>query len=293
MPVFIPSAVWAESAAVVDSPSAAQRPVPESGSIANGAYSNPYFGLTWHLPSGWAKDLDGPPPSQLGYYVLQALDAPKEDNVSVLIAAQDLFFAAKPLADAAEMTEDFKRSIASRPKMVIDQGPVPVTIGGETFQRVDYSAGGLYRTWLATDRRCHVVIFNLTASDRKAVDRAVEALGQLSLTRQITGGSAAADTDSVPVCIKDYITPETTVSKTDVPEIGPFGIKIPVRLIIGADGKVQAAHVISGSDAQRDGIGKAVMSWVFKPYLVNGQPVEIETGISFDFLGRENPNTGH
>jgi hypothetical protein len=292
MSVFIPSAVLAQPAASVDSPSA-QIPVPEAGSTANSAYSNSYFGLTWHLPSGWTKALDGPPPSQLGYYALQSLDAPKEDNVSVLIAAQDLFFSAKPLADAAEMTQDFKRSIETRPKMVIDKGPVAVTIGGESFHRVDYSAGGLYRTWLATDRRCHVVIFNVTGADRPAVDRAVDSLSQMSLTHQVSDQSAVAGSEKVPACIKDYITPETTVSKTDVPEIGPFGQKVPVRLTIGTDGKARNIHVIAASDAQREGLTKMLMAWVFKPHLVNGQPAEVETGISFDFLGKENPNTGH
>jgi hypothetical protein len=257
-------------------------PDPDSGSVSGGAYANEYFGLSVPLPPGWSEGLAGPPPSRLGYYVLAAFDGTKADGASLLITAQDLFFGAKPFADAAEMTADFRTVMAGRPGMVIDSGPAGVTIGGQAFQRVDYHAGGLYRVWLATDLRCHVIIFNITGRDRAAVDGVARGLDAIPLRRPV----AAKGTDavsSIPVCLKDYVTAQTLRHKVDPAPIDTTGVKLPVRIIIGTDGHVRHVHVISASPAQRAAIVEALMQWEFTPYEVAGRPSEVETGLVFSF----------
>jgi periplasmic protein TonB len=54
-----------------------------------------------------------------------------------------------------------------------------------------------------------------------------------------------------------------------------------VRLIIDRQGKVKHIHFLSAFPAQAQAISAAVLQWRFKPYLRNGQPVEVETGILF------------
>jgi hypothetical protein len=58
---------------------------------------------------------------------------------------------------------------------------------------------------------------------------------------------------------------------------------IPVRLIIGTDGAVKHVHVIHASAAQRKVIEEALRQWRFKPYTIDGRPVEVETGLAFRF----------
>jgi hypothetical protein len=50
-------------------------PVPEGSSVTHNVLSNPYFGMSYALPLGWAKGYDGPPPSDTGRYVLAELRA--------------------------------------------------------------------------------------------------------------------------------------------------------------------------------------------------------------------------
>lgn len=255
---------------------AAAEPDPETGSIDAGVYANPYFGLTVKLPPGFVAGLAGPPPSRLGFYVLASLDG-RSVSASVLITAQDRFFSVKPIADAAAMTQDFSTAMALRPNMVIDRGPEAVALGGQQFQRLDYHAGGLYRIWLATEQRCHIVIFNLTARDPARL--AVVAASLAAMAWHEPQGAT-------PLCRQDYVSAQTLIHKIDPPPIDTTGVNLPVRIIIGADGRVRHVHVISASPAQRTALVTALMQWQFMPYRENGQPADIETGLVFTFKPR-------
>ena len=89
------------------SASDSETPVPEGGRVANNAFSNQYFGLTYPLPPDWAQKYTGPPPSDSGYYVLAQIrpaDAFKgTSRASILIAAQDLFFTLTPAGNASSI----------------------------------------------------------------------------------------------------------------------------------------------------------------------------------------------
>jgi len=56
---------------------------------------------------------------------------------------------------------------------------------------------------------------------------------------------------------------------------------VPVRMIVATDGSVKHVHVIRASASQRRDIEEAVRQWRFKPYLKQGRPVEVETGVTF------------
>jgi hypothetical protein len=56
---------------------------------------------------------------------------------------------------------------------------------------------------------------------------------------------------------------------------------IPVRIIISKEGKVKHIHFLSAFPEQSKAITDALMQWQFKPYLRDGKPVEVETGILF------------
>jgi Gram-negative bacterial TonB protein C-terminal len=260
-------------------------PDPEAGSFVGDAYTNAYFGLSLPLPLGWTEGLAGPPPSGRGLYVLASMDGTKVDHATLLIVAQDLFFSAKPLADVADVAADFRVSLGGIPDLSIDSRPADVTLAGQAFLRLDYHAGGLYRGWLATELRCHVVSFNITATDQATVDRIADLLQTISPPAQsdaATGTNAGA-TRTIPVCIKDYVTAQTTIHRVEPAGVDLNGLRVPVRIIIGADGKVEHVHVISATPAQRQAIEGALRQWEFRPFELMGHPTEVETGLTFEF----------
>jgi hypothetical protein len=205
----------------------------------------------------------------------------------MLIVAQDEFFSVKPLSNVADVAADFQDAIAGIPDLSIDRRPAGITIGGQSFLRLDHHAGGLYRVWLATELRCHVVSFNITGTDQAKLDRISDFLHAMSLTRSETqtGGISGAER-TTPVCIKDYVTAQTTVHRVDPVLVDPIGLTVPVRIIIGTDGKVLHVHVISATPAQRRAIEEALTHWEFRPPELMGHPTEVETGLAFEFKSR-------
>ena len=256
---------------------------PEDGSVSNSYYYNPYFGLSVPLPTGWSEGLAGPPPSNSGTYVLASLDGTRVDAATILIVAQDLFFSAKPFANAAAAAADFRESIAAMPNMTIDAAPSVTSVGNSTVLRLNYNAGGLFRAWLATELRCHVVTFNVTGTDKARVDNITRGLDVMTLPAAATPAPAELDGEPTPpICIKDYVTPQTLLRKVDPIAIDYRGQKLPVRIIIGTDGRVRHVHVISADAAQRRAITEALLQWQFTPLNAAGHPSAVETGLVFE-----------
>jgi len=53
-----------------------------------------------------------------------------------------------------------------------------------------------------------------------------------------------------------------------------------LNAVIGKDGHVDNLKVVSGPSKLQQSALDAVRQWLYKPYLVNGEPVEVETKIS-------------
>ena len=69
------------------------------------------------------------------------------------------------------------------------------------------------------------------------------------------------------------------------PEAREKGIEgaVVLHAIIGADGTVQQLAVISGPEELQGSAMEAVKQWVYKPFLLNGQPQEVETTITVNY----------
>src|SRR5689334_10113555 len=104
--------------------SAAEMPRPEDGEVAEGVYANNYFDLSYPLPVGWTQDVAGPAPSAGGYYVLASLVPAGELAGTVLISAQDQFFADAKPEDAATAARAFAAAMSKVADMRIDQPPL-------------------------------------------------------------------------------------------------------------------------------------------------------------------------
>ena len=259
-------------------------PLPEGGTLAENIYSNKYFGLTYALAQAWTQKFTGPPPSDSGYYVLAQLgpaDASKAaSRASILLAAQDLFFTLAPATNAFELIHYTKEKL--RPDYTVERDPTPVTIAGRSFVRFDYFSpvAGLHWYVLATQIRCHMVQFVFTSRDTKALESLIQGLDKMTLPAEASPilGSGGGD---VPVCIKDYARPENVLQRIDPVFTERRFNPIPVRVIIDKNGQVKHIHFLSAFPDQAKGITDALMQWRFKPYLRDGQPAEVETGILF------------
>ena len=258
------------------SASDAVTPVPEQGRIAAGRYRNAYFNLSYPLPAGWTEQPAGPPPSEAGAYSLTQfalVDPDQRVRAHVLITAQDFFFSLIDTDEAKELVTAMRRGL--EPVYQLEGEPDQVTLAGRTFHRLRYRAprSGLHWRVLSTDSRCHALTFTITGTDAAALDAAQKAMQSMSL-----------ETANAPACVSDYARGENVVKRTEPVFPTQRFNTIPVRVIIGTDGQVRHAHLLSAYADQSKAIIEALRTWRFKPYQVEGKAVEIETGIVFGML---------
>ncbi len=259
-------------------------PVPEGGRVANNVFSNQYFGFTYTLSPDWTQMYVGPPPSDSGYYVLAQIrpaDTFKgASRGSILIAAQDMFFTLTPAVNALELINYNKESLNADYK--VEQPPTLVSIANHSFVRFDYGSPVAELHWhvLATQIRCHLVQFVFTSRDTKLVESLIQEMSKMTLPAE-AGPISGKGGGDVPVCIKDYAGGENVMERIDA----VFGERrfnpAPVRIIIDKQGKVKHIHFLSAFPDQVKAITDALFQWRFKPYLRDGKPVEVETGILF------------
>lgn len=58
---------------------------------------------------------------------------------------------------------------------------------------------------------------------------------------------------------------------------------VVLAAIIGKDGTIQNLHVVSGHPLLTQSALEAVKQWRYKPYILNGEPVEVDTQITVNF----------
>jgi hypothetical protein len=259
-------------------------PLPESGVLNEKIYTNAYFDFSYALPPEWREKYVGPPPSDSGYYVLAQLEPTKAlhgaKTGTIMITAQDLFFSRNGVSTAQEMVSFRKGSLAtSGADYVVERQPTQVSIAGHTFYRLDYTSPVAELHWytLTTQIRCHTVEFMMTSRDTTLLEGLVQSIEKIQHVPPPPGASAPV----APVCIKNYAEGNNVLHRvTPVLTDRKFN-PIPVRITIDRYGKVKHIHVISAFPDQAKTITEALLQWEFKPYVRNGEPQEVETGLMF------------
>ena len=273
----------------VPSASDSVTPLPEGGTVTEKAFLDPYFGMAYQLPAGWRQEYVGPPPSDSGYYLLAQIEPGKNfkgaDPGTILISAQDLFFTLAPANNALDLVSFRKSRLAADYK--VERQPTEVKIAGHSFVRMDYMSPVAELHWymLATQIRCHAMEFLLTSRDPALLETLVRSLDQMVLPEQAGPANGRGGGD-VPVCIKDYANGDNVTHRVNPVFTERKFNPIPVRVVIDKNGKVKHIHILSAFAEQSRTITDALLQWEFKPYKVNGQPVEVETGLVFGAVQR-------
>lgn len=262
-------------------------PEPEGGIVTGGSYTNKYFALAYPLLPDWREDFKGPLPSNAGYYVLAAVRPSGELKGSVLITAQDLFFSSWPMNGSMDLLK-LRQKQAVQSTLKIESPAREIKTGDHSFARLDYSGAGLLHAIFATTIRCHVLTFEITSRDPEILESLSQQMSRSSLPNV---ANIAAGGNEFPVCIKDYAVADNVIRRVDPVEVGPRFTRVPARIIIDSEGRVKHVHVLNAFPDQARSVQNALMQWTFKPYIQNGQPVEIETGILFEF-GKQDKTHG-
>ena len=259
-------------------------PLPEGGNVTNNIFRDQYFGMTYALPPDWTEKYKGPPPSDSGRYVLAqirpAATFKGPAKGSILITAQDMFFTPLPAANALELINYTKDSLQADYKLELK--PTETAIAGHSFTFFAYWSPVAELHWyvLATQIRCHTVELVLTSRDTKLLDNLMLDMNKMKLPAEASPTSGTGG-DAFPVCIKDYARQENVIERVDPVFTERRFNPVPVRIIIDKEGKVKHIHLLSAFPDQARAITDALGQWKFRPYLRDGHPVEVETGLMF------------
>ncbi len=259
-------------------------PVPEDGKITDSAFSSAYFGITYRLPTDWIEKYQGPPPSDSGRYVLAQLGP--DDTFkgsargSILITAQDMFFTPLPAANALELINYSKENLP--PDYKVETAPKDIKVAGNSFTFFAYWSPVAELHWydLATQIRCHTVEFVLTSRDPKLLETLIQNMNGMRLPADASPTAGTGGND-IPVCVKNYASGENVIARVD-PIFSEHRFNpVPVRIIIDKKGTVKHIHLLSAFPDQAKAISDALGQWKFKPYIHDGKPLEVETGLMF------------
>jgi len=256
-------------------------PVLEGGAVTNNVFDDQYFGMSYRLPPDWEEKYKGPPPSDSGRYVLAQLrpvDSFKGARATLLITAQDMFFTILPATTALDLINYSKDHLQADYK--VEMAPAPTKIAGRPFTFFAYWSPVAELHWyvLATEIRCHAVQMVMSSRDTKLLENLVLDLNKMRLPAE---GASTSASGPDPVCIKNYARDENMITRVD-PVFTEHKVNaVPVRIIIDKEGKVKHIHFLSAFPDQVKAITDAMSQWKFKPYLQNGKPAEVETGIMF------------
>jgi TonB family protein len=75
-----------------------------------------------------------------------------------------------------------------------------------------------------------------------------------------------------------------TMQTKSVPPHG-FGLrgKVVMKILLGTDGKVKEIKVVEGNPLINSSAEDAVRQWEYRPFRMNGQPVEVESEVTIQF----------
>ncbi len=259
-------------------------PVPEGGKVTKNVFTDKYFGMTYPLSQDWSETYEGPPPSETGRYVL-AQFTPADTfkgsaRGSILISSQDMFFTPLPVTNALELARYSTDNLQADYK--VEMSPREAEIAGHFFVTFEYwsPVAGMHWFDLATQIRCHTIEVMLTSSDEKLLKSLIAGLNRMQLPAEAspTGGTGGGE---VPMCIKDYASNENLIARVDPVFTEHRFNSVPVRVIIDKKGRVKHIHFLSAFPDQAKAITDALERWKFKPYLRDGKPIEVETGLVF------------
>jgi TonB family protein len=276
----------------------------DTGILEHGRYSNQCLGFTYVIPQGWdismivGRDGKAKHLSDGGLDLLaiqQHTDAPPSNM---------LMLTARDAAGQAQSAEEFvnnsvREQIAARAGRALIREAYAVEYGGKKFARSDYrqsfsSGVTSYMSILETKFRGYYLGASLVTGSEEALDRAANSLGSMTFLDDQPNPACAAGEEAAPAPKAPRVRVSEGVSQAfiekKVPPVYPPEARVKMvqgdvllKVIITPTGDVSEVALLRGDPLLAPAAKDAVKQWKFKPYLLNGQPVEVETPVTVSF----------
>jgi TonB family protein len=280
-----------------------QPAVPPPGTFRDNAYSNDYFGIYYPLSRDWVRETDlvrsklaseGDIPGT--YVLLAAVHIPQD---AAPLRADSSFTVLAANRSGAQDCRQYLEIAASRVQSQREgkqKGDVSqFTIAGHDFYRADfeYRQGISHRTFLCASIKDYMLHWNIIGWSKQAIETAVSTLDSMASSPPTTPAeSKPTPTEDQHLPTKVRVPPGMSTGlliKKVTPDYPPEAKyahiqgSVVVRATINRTGDVADLEVISGPIELVVSAVNAVRKWKYRPYLLNGNPVAVETQIVVNY----------
>ena len=320
---FVVSAVLFSSfAGAQSSDTAAKKPGPEDGTIVDNIYSNECLGFSLPIPAGWGitDEVVGTEararylPSGMLSLLVIARYRERRNRIAVTAASGAAVTAEDFVTNSVHMQINVNRQTR---ELVRDA--FAVDFGGKHFFRADYKQSlnngtPLYLAFVFTKFRGNIIGDILLAGSPDELEESVSSLQRISFREDEPSPTCTIgpeDAPASPAIIAGVIgsalnmpqfnsaRPQrvrvsqgvsTGLLVTKVPPHYPEDARqariqgtVVLKALIDTNGDVEDLTLVSGHPLLAPAALEAVKQWKYKPYLLNGQPVKVETQIMVNF----------
>lgn len=275
----------------------------ENGAIANGTYTNECFGLSLRIPPGWELTSQvvgaGVRARHFPGDVLQLLAIEQHEETG---PSSRIVVTAQGAKDQTETVQDFvANAVHSQIKVspqdnVMIRDTYAVEYGGKHFFRSDYKHSwnnhDTYMAFVYTKFRGYFIGANLIAGSREGLGEAANSLEGISFQEDQVNSKCAMLSSGIDlperVRVSQGVSTGLLINKVppdypaDAREARVQG-QVILQALIDKNGDVEKLTLVSGHPLLAPAAIEAVKQWKYKPYLLNGQPVKVETQILVNF----------
>ncbi len=262
----------------------------DSGSVNGNIYTNQFFGLTWEFPKEWTvADSGQKSESQADTRLARLLPSGPQSTESVELSYVDL---------GSSNVENPAQELNGKGWEGIEGHGYYMLGGGVPAHRYDYKSNDPqpgYLTLLAGPRRNFGlrVFFRASSPDR------IQGLVNAALAMKIQPDwPAGAQGNPIPPTAPGSRPKRVRVSQgvsqgllehkvqptypTDARKAHVQGSVVMLGRI-GTSGAIECLYVEEGDPLLAASALEAVSQWKYRPYLLNGEPVEVETQLVVNF----------
>ena len=273
----------------------------ENGSVANNVYTNECFGFSLAVPDGWHLNTqvvgaDGKAKHAAGVLILLVLEPNKEGSSGKIVLTARAASASGPSQQEFVSQSVHTQVDADREHRQMVKEAYPVDYSGKGFYRADLkqarSGGGtLFVAYIYTKFRGNFIGETLMAGSPEELEQSANAL-QLITFREDTPNSKCVmgpgDVAPSRVRVSEGVARSLLIKKVtaDYPELAKQARvqgQVVLQARIDKEGNVEDIKLVSGHPMLAPAAIAAVKQWKYKPYLLNGQAVAMETQIVVNF----------
>jgi len=279
-------------------------PPPPLGRFHDGLYQNEFFGISYPLSAEWVREtslMRKQLASEAGassstQVLLAALHVPPQSEG--LVADSSLTLMAAPqLGDARDYLAAVATALIAK-KMAKTRGEItPLTVAGLTVYRADFKPSGRsqYQSVLCATVKGYMLRWNVLAVSESALDEVVAsvlATNKLDpLIAASTPAKSPASSDgplSEPHHVPSGVTMGLLFKKVEprYPEVARqerIQGTVILHAVIDKSGNVIDLEAVSGPVELVPPTVNAVRQWKYKPYQVQGEPIEVDSTIEVKY----------